>query len=662
MDEPRPDLIIAIDFGMTCTGVAYANPSVGSDTIRWIQRWPGRMQANENKVPTILVYPTNQLTPSSWGFQSETDTERQAENKEHQEWFKTYLDEERLREVQMIAKDPSDVPSSIEVVERWYHDYFVFLYQYIESKLQMELPSRWEDARIEFIFSVPTTWKPHPTVERFRSITERAGFGRYPNHKSIIGLTEAEAAAVHMSRESPAIFKENDILIVCDAGGGTTDLSALRVQGTGGGRSLTLQQLDVVFGANLGSAQIDHAFELSVQERLEMANRVIPLGIEIEDAAWEMMKSKEYQNAKCDYGSPDDTDFFSVAIPKLSKSYRLESSGILDGELRIRRDELQALFDIQIVKLFELIDKQLQRIQSRLPSEQVAHLVLSGGLGNSAYIQKRLRARYAFGASSFHNAANLQVRVAPDPQLVVCKGIVADRLQKLRGGQSVLGWRCCRASYGTICKVPYNPNNSLHFGQKTHRDAVDGKVYVSDVVDWFIKQGEPVSVDYPIVRTFTRKISFGNPYRVFPVGVVVSHLDKDLLPYTMNQNCSTLCNVQSDFSTVELSRFKLKNRHFWNMGEKYYRVEYLIKVALGPADIRFELWFNGQKLSKDEPIRVEWQAAAAPALSPPAPAVNNPLHMQQQMSMSPTHQNWDTKNQNISYNHTPQNHSPYAVY
>ena len=90
-------------------------------------------------------------------------------------------------------------------------------------------------------------------------------------------------------------------------------------------------------GANLGSAQIDHAFELSVLERLELANRAIPLGIEIEDAAWEMMKSKEYQNAKCDYGSPDDTDFFSVAIPKLSKSYRLESSGILDGELRIRR-------------------------------------------------------------------------------------------------------------------------------------------------------------------------------------------------------------------------------------------------------------------------------------------------------------------------------------
>jgi hypothetical protein len=86
----------------------------------------------------------------------------------------------------------------------------------------MEIPSNWNDARIEFIFSVPTTWKPHPTVERFRSITEKAGFGKSPNHTSSIGLTEAEAAAVHMSRESPAIFKEREILLVCDAGGGTT--------------------------------------------------------------------------------------------------------------------------------------------------------------------------------------------------------------------------------------------------------------------------------------------------------------------------------------------------------------------------------------------------------------------------------------------------------
>ncbi|KAH8591554.1 hypothetical protein B0O99DRAFT_675246 [Bisporella sp. PMI_857] len=630
MDEPRPDLIVAIDFGMTCTGVAYANPSVGSDTIRWIQRWPGRMQANENKVPTILVYPAHQShpkTPSSWGFLSETATEQTAENKEHREWFKTYIDEDRLRQAQQEAKNQSDVPRSIEEVESWYLDYFRFLYQYIEFKLQGELASTWSNARVEFIFSVPTTWKPHPTVERFRAITERAGFGKFPNHRSIIGLTEAEAAAVHMSKESPAIFRERDILLVCDAGGGTTDLSALRVTGTGGG-SLQLEQLDVVFGANIGSAQIDSAFEDSVEQRLEAANQATPMGIDLEDTPWEMMKSKEYQNAKCDYGAPDDTDSFSVAVPRLSKSYGNAAFGIIDGEMRFQRDELQAIFDKQIIKLFELIDKQLQRMQQKLPSEQVAHLVLSGGLGNSAYVQKRLRARYAH--SSFSNAASLQVRVAPDPQLVVCKGIVADRLQKLKGGHSVLGWRCCRASYGTICKVPYNSNNPQHFGQKTHRDAVDGKVYVADVIDWFIKQGEAVSVDYPIVRPFRQRVTFGNPYRVFTAAIITSQLEKEYLPYTMNQNCSVLCNVQSDFSSVELTKFKLKNRHFWNLGDKYHRIDYLVKVALGPADIRFELWHNGQKMSKDQPIRVEWISAPAPAQPPTQPQspINSSVYMQ----------------------------------
>ena len=50
-----------------------------------------------------------------------------------------------------------------------------------------------------------------------------------------------------MAKESPKVFSERDILLVCDAGGGTTDLSALRVTGTNN-TSLSLEQLDVVFG------------------------------------------------------------------------------------------------------------------------------------------------------------------------------------------------------------------------------------------------------------------------------------------------------------------------------------------------------------------------------------------------------------------------------
>jgi len=44
-------------------------------------------------------------------------------------------------------------------------------------------------------------------VERFRKTISAAGFGSCVNHTASIGLTEAEAAAVHTARSMPGIFK-----------------------------------------------------------------------------------------------------------------------------------------------------------------------------------------------------------------------------------------------------------------------------------------------------------------------------------------------------------------------------------------------------------------------------------------------------------------------
>jgi hypothetical protein len=328
-------------------------------------------------------------------------------------------------------------------------------------------------------------------VERFRKIIASAGFGSRPNHKAAVGLTEAEAAAVHTARSMPGIFKENEVLFVCDVGGGTTDLSVFRVKNTLCG-SLNLEQLDVVFGAAIGAAQLDTLFENAALERLQLADRMFPTGLaDLNSAAWEMRISKEYQNAKCDYGSEEslaDTDTFAVRVPKLDPGYTNQQYEISGGDMYFLRDDLKGIFDLQISKLFEMIDKQLVRLQQKHPNEEVAHFVLSGGLGSSAYVQSCLRSKYAFGKSIHGNARNIQIRVAPDPQLVVCKGNVADRIAKLKSGQSVLGWRCCRASYGTMCKVLYNPNNPQHIGQRTEIDILDGKSYVVGCVDWFIKK------------------------------------------------------------------------------------------------------------------------------------------------------------------------------
>ncbi|OCK79537.1 hypothetical protein K432DRAFT_426449 [Lepidopterella palustris CBS 459.81] len=615
MEDGKPHMVVGVDFGMTCTGVSYANLSIGSSTVRWIQKWPGRSQANENKVPTILVYPLGQSEPSSWGFLSETAVELNSEDKEHKEWFKTYLDPYQL--LQKQAKDPEAAPKSLAEVEKCYEDYFRKLYQCITHKLGHEISgASWEDARIEFIFSVPTTWAPNPTVENFRTIVNRAGFGTLTNHTVSIGLTEAEAAAVHVSTEASGIFRERDILLVCDAGGGTTDLSVLRVTDTQS-QSISLEQLDVVFGETIGSAAIDYDFEKLVQSRLEQANSITSLPILPEEAAWEMMKSREFQNIKCDYGSPDDTPLFSVRIPRLPSVYSVPEMRIKDGEMTFSREDLQKMFDRQIGKLFRLIDSQLSSLYRKFPDEQVAHIVLSGGLGNSAYVQQQLRARYSNSVSAkLPNASTLQVRIAPDPQLAVCKGIVADRVRKLLTNKAVLGWRCCRASYGTICKVLYNKKNPEHFGKSTIKDPLNNKLYITQAIAWFIKKGEAVSTDEPIIHNFVRRVTPGDPRRAFPTSIITSDIDAQFLPYQMNNDTRIICEIQSDLSGTDEKRFIEMNKRFWKFGKHYLKVEYQVRVIIGPADIRFELWFNNQKLSRDQPIRVEWVSAPAP---PPAP-------------------------------------------
>lgn len=80
-DYSRPELVVAIDFGMTCmiisprlscmiskyptgTGVAFCNVATGEETVRCIQKWPGRMNAVENKVSCdIEVWSAQELYP-----------------------------------------------------------------------------------------------------------------------------------------------------------------------------------------------------------------------------------------------------------------------------------------------------------------------------------------------------------------------------------------------------------------------------------------------------------------------------------------------------------------------------------------------------------------------------------------------------------------------
>ena len=63
-----------------------------------------------------------------------------------------------------------------------------------------------------------------------------------------------------------------------------------------------------------------------------------------------------------------------------------------------------------------------------------------------------------------------------------------DRVQTLKSGNVVFKERCCRLSYGVLCMEEYDPNKPSHIGQRVKPDPRDGKKYVEEQIDWFVKQ------------------------------------------------------------------------------------------------------------------------------------------------------------------------------
>lgn len=70
-------------------------------------------------------------------------------------------------------------------------------------------------------------------------------------------------------------------------------------------------------------------------------------------------------------------------------------------------------------------------------------------------------------------------------------------------------------------------------------------------------------------------------------------------------------------SELELRKQKKRPRALFSRSTSWYSCTYEVRALVGAADLTFELWFNGQRFSKNhEPIKVTWdeEGAAGPGL------------------------------------------------
>jgi hypothetical protein len=303
-------------------GVAY---SWNSRPLKIVQKWPGGSNrlptARDDKVPTTLIYKDEDTQGGGdleqWGFGC-------SHRRPRVEWFKRYLDPKVLNQFQFEV--PTEAYTS-EAIKRFYVDFLTNLYNHLKYLIRAQ-NGDWRKAKVEFLFSVPSTFISPAISNKFREYIELAGFGKGGlSHTVEISLTEPQAAAVYTVTESARGFKPNDILLVVDAGGGTTDTCILEMAGTSA--QPNFNELLPVHGINVGSTNIDEDFQKLVKDKLRRN------GMDISDNPdWDMVNSTEYEVQKCNFGQPgSQTPFLSVRVPSLPSNFSNDSFGIIDGRM-----------------------------------------------------------------------------------------------------------------------------------------------------------------------------------------------------------------------------------------------------------------------------------------------------------------------------------------
>lgn len=192
---------------LSVTKVAYAVRESGQYRVCNFQDWT-KLGGDKNAtdcVPTVLGYEEEHSllndAPDHVGFIKDYTRPKLR----IYEWFKEHFPGNlpNASEEPGRAQGISITHASTTDTVILYRQFLTMIYVAIKSvgsELLKGGPG-WDDACIEFIFSVPATWNRltetlDNITETFRAVVEGAGFGDgKPQHRVVIGLTEPEAAA-----------------------------------------------------------------------------------------------------------------------------------------------------------------------------------------------------------------------------------------------------------------------------------------------------------------------------------------------------------------------------------------------------------------------------------------------------------------------------------
>ncbi|KAM4615025.1 heat shock 70 kDa protein 12A isoform 2-T2 [Polymixia lowei] len=504
-------VVVAIDFGTTSSGYAYAFTKE-PECIHTMRRWEGGDPGVSNqKTPTTIL-----LTPDrkfhSFGYAAR-DFYHDLDPTESKHWLYLEKFKMKLHTTANLSIDTDIQAANGKRVKAL--DIFAYALAFFKEQALKELSdqtgSDFDNNDVRWVITVPAIWKM-PAKQFMREAAYKSGLVSRDNPEHLIIALEPEAASIYCRKLrlhqmididtrtnqngfSPtdnvgAGMTQGDRYVVVDCGGGTVDLTVHQIRLPEG----HLKELYKASGGPYGSIGIDYEFEKLLckifgQDFIDQFKIKRP-------AAWvDLMIAFESRKRAA---APDRTNPLNINLPfsfiDYYKKFRghsvehaLRKSNVdfvkwsSQGMLRMNPDAMNALFK-------PTIDHIIQHLTELFEKPEVCDikfLFLVGGFAESPLLQQAVQ-NMLQGRS--------RIIIPHDVGLTILKGAVLFGLDP-----GVIKVRRSPLTYGV------GVLNRFVEGKHPQEKLLvkDGTRWCTDVFDTFISADQSVALGELVKRSYT---------------------------------------------------------------------------------------------------------------------------------------------------------------
>ncbi|XP_041866555.1 heat shock 70 kDa protein 12A isoform X3 [Melanotaenia boesemani] len=509
--QPSFVVVVAIDFGTTSSGYAYAFTKE-PECIHTMRRWEGGDPGVSNqKTPTTIL-----LTPDrkfhSFGYAAR-DFYHDLDPSESKQWLYLEKFKMKLHTTANLSIDTDLHAANGKRVKAL--DIFAYALAFFKEQALKELSDQtggeFDNNDVRWVITVPAIWKM-PAKQFMREAAYKSGLVSRDNPEQLIIALEPEAASIYCRKLrlhqmmdlgtqttqngfSPTDnvgsgMSQGDRYVVVDCGGGTVDLTVHQIRLPEG----HLKELYKASGGPYGSIGIDYEFEKLLckifgQDFIDQFKIKRP-------AAWvDLMIAFESRKRAA---APDRTNPLNINLPfsfiDYYKKFRghsvehaLRKSNVdfvkwsSQGMLRMSPDAMNSLFKPTIQHIIQ----HLTELFDKPEVSDIKFLFLVGGFAESALLQQAVQ-NMLQGRS--------RIIIPHDVGLTILKGAVLFGLDP-----SVIKVRRSPLTYGVgvlnrFVEGKHPPEKLL---------VKDGTRWCTDVFDTFIAADQSVALGEMVKRSYT---------------------------------------------------------------------------------------------------------------------------------------------------------------